>query len=81
MNQRIIPLELFVYIHEILQFTYLAETASELSNTLVLKGLNYGIEPEETKVFLLLLLFLCTFFNRKIVTKKLEKLQKRNRFH
>ena len=61
MNQRIIPLELFVYIHEILQFTYLAETASELSNTLVLKGLNYGIEPEETKVFLLLLLFYVLF--------------------
>ena len=71
MNQRIFPLEPFIYIHEILQITYLAETASEISNTLVLKGLNYG----EDKSF-----FLCSFFNRKIV-KKLQKLQKRNRIH
>ena len=51
MNQRIFPLKLFIYIHEILQMTYLAKTASEISNTLVLKVLNYGIEPAKTKFF------------------------------
>ena len=65
MNQRIFSLELFICIHEILQITYLAKTASEISNTLVLKGLNYGIQPAKTKVFF----FKCSFFNRKIVTK------------
>ena len=53
MNQRIFSLELFIYIHEILQITYLAKIASEIFNTLVLKGLNYGIEPAKTKVFLM----------------------------
>ena len=54
MNQRIFSLELFICIHEILQITYLAKTASEISNTLVLKGLNYGIQPAKTKVFFFL---------------------------
>ena len=70
MNRRIFPLDLFIYVHEILQITYLAKTASKISNTLVLKRLHYGIQPAKTKFFL------CSFFNRKIVTKKLEKLQK-----
>ena len=57
MNKRIFPLELFIYVHEILQITYLAKTASEilaterntLENTLVLNGLNRGVEPAKTK--------------------------------
>ena len=51
MNQLIFLLELFIYIHEILLITYLAKTASEISNTLVLKGLNDGIEPAKRKLF------------------------------